>query len=313
MKALLAALGVPDHEIELVVSGPRGLTWILRGQGRGPARAVVRIHRGLGPNRAAHEFEVLAQLERRASAGFALSVPKALARVPWGPGEATLLGFVTGEPMTPARDVVRLRGQLECVRVWLAELASIPPPECLGPAYTVSAILEPLDAEVAALGPSVAGGWRGARAAAEILDAKPAVVCHFDLGPSNVLASRGGVGVVDWEYARRAQPLYDWVRFVVQMVLAWRAAPPDLSKPLVDDGVVLGAVERAFFTPGELADAVASETIAAAALAGLELGALEAMVRATLVQYLVPQLPWRDRRLPFERILAGSTVLGARV
>lgn len=313
MKDLLARLGVPDHDLELVVSGTRGLTWILNGAGRAPARAVVRIHRGLGPNRAAHEYEVLAELARRAARPFALSIPAALARVPYGPGEATLLGFLGGAPLTPEREVSRLRGQLEAVRIWLAELWSIDPPEVLGEAYRVAAILDPLEPEVEALGLNAAACWRAVRSAAEILDARRAVVCHFDLGPSNVLAARGEVRVVDWEYARRAQPLYDWVRFVVQMALAWRATPPDLGRPLADDGVILGAVERAFFAPGELGEVVASETIAAAVLAGLELGVVDGLVRATLLQYLMPQIPWRDRRAALARLLGGATVVSTLV
>lgn len=313
MRALLTRLGVPEHSIELVVSRARGVTWIVRGEGRAPERAVVRVHRGVGPNRVAHEHAVLEALGRVASPVFRLSIPAALARVPFGPGEATLLGFLAGSPLTPAREVSRLRGQLEAVRIWLAELWSLDPPEALGEPYTASAILVPLDAEVEALGPIVAAGWRAARSAAERLDARRAVVCHFDLGPSNVLTTAGGVGVIDWEYARRAQPLYDWVRFVVQMALAWRRVPPDLSQPLADDGVILDAVERAFFAPGELGDVVASETIAAAVLAGLEPGAIDGLVRASLLQYLMPQIPWRDRRAALARLLGGRTVVGALV
>jgi hypothetical protein len=297
MDELLTSLGLADYAVELVVSGNRGLTLVVRSEIHRPGRRVVRVHRGSGVNRVAHEHEVLVGLRQRAAPSFA----------------RTVLEFLAGTPIVPASDPVAFRGQLEQVRVWLAELWSIEPPVELGEPYTVTGILATLDAEVAALGAPVAAAWRRTRAAAEVCDALPPRYCHFDLSPSNVLISRGGAGVIDWEYARRAQPLYDWCRFVVQMGLAWSSRPPDLSQRLARDEAVLDPVERLFFRPGALADAVASETLAAAALAGVELAGLDGVLKASLLQYLAPQIPWRDRRMLLERVLGGTSVVSTLV
>ncbi len=312
MNELLAALGLEGATIELVVSGRRSLTLIVRPAGLG-RRRVVRVHRGEGENRVAREYEALVALRAHAPASFALSVPEPLARASVGPGEAAVLGFLEGAPLAPARSVTALRSQLEEARIWLAELWSVPAPATFGERYSCAAVLRSLESDVAVSGPRVVASFSAALAAAHALDASPAVWCHFDLSTSNVLRSRSGIRVVDWEYARRGHPLYDWFRFVVQMGLAWRARPPDLSGPLADDEQILAPVRLLFFDPGALADAIAAETLAALALAGLDLAHADASLRAVLLQYLGPQMPWRDRRALIETVLGERSVVSRLV
>ncbi len=312
MNEVLAAVGLDGAAIELVISGRRSLTWIVRAASDG-CRRVVRVHRGTGENRVAREHDTLTSLRAAAPASFALAVPEPLRRERVGSGEAVVLSFLEGIPLAPARGVPALRAQLEAVRIWLAELWSIPAPESLGERYGCAATLAALDGDVAAIGPRLVASWSEVLAAAHALDAAPATWCHFDLGPSNVLVNGSGIRVLDWEYARRGQPLYDWFRFVVQMGLAWRARPPDLSRPLDDDQRILGPVRRLFFDVGDLAEAVADETLAATALAGLDLSGADGWLRASLLQYLGPQIPWRDRRALIELVLGEPSAVGRRL
>ncbi len=310
MRELARALGFPEAEIELAISGERGLTLVIRRSAGDARRAVIRVHRGDGPNRVAREYQVLSEIVARAERSLAITVPEPLARAPWGPGEAAAFSYLEGRPLRPAHDPMALRSQLEHVRVWLADLWILEPPEAIGPVYALGPALDGIEAEVGALGPRVVPAWRRVRECAARLDAAPPVFCHFDLAPGNLLLTALGVRALDWEYARRGHRFYDWFRFVTQVALGWRQSPPSLGGTLVDDERILAPVRRAFFERGELSRVVASETIAALALGGVDPVEADSAMRAALLHYLALQLAWRERRSMLELLLTAESVFG---
>lgn len=191
------------------------------------------------------EYEALTELWPLFQPLEGLAVPRPLGQRP-GHGQL-LMEKAPGEGLDhlvrryPLRRVSLVRGAVWRMGAWLATLhratAGIAPAQ-----VGLARLLEELerDAPLCEQAGVPAGLVRRAaelvrRAAPSLLASAPAVGCHGDLGPGNVLATEDGISVIDFTFYRPGSALHDLEFFLASLeYLLGPRFTPDLRQRLLD-------------------------------------------------------------------------------